>query len=103
MPSVIRGNDNFDSGVVLTPSTTQGDVGTYAMLIRTSGSTTISVGSTYAGSGLAYSGFRVGYNQWHEAYSPGSIGATVSGTWRAMGQTNNNSGIHPVNIFVRIS
>ena len=84
-------------------STTAGDVGTYAMLMRTSGGSTISAGSTYAGSGLRYSGVRVGYNAYHEAYSPGSIGSTVSGTWRAMGKTWNNSGIHPLNIFVRIS
>jgi len=101
MASVIRGDDNFDSSST-GPSTTAGAVGTYAMLVRTTAST-ISAGSTYAGSGLKYSGFRVGYGAWYEAYGPGTVGSTVSGTWRAMGTTNNNSGVHPVNTFVRIS
>ena len=84
-------------------STTAGAVGTYAMLIRATSSSTIVEGSTYAGSDLRFSGFRAGYNAFYEAYSPGGVGGTPSGTWRAMGRTNNNSGINPVNIFVRIS
>ena len=84
-------------------STTTGAVGTYAMLVRATGSSTIVEGSTYAGSGLRFSGFRVGLNAFYSAYSPGGVGGTPSGTWRAMGRTNNNSSINPVNIFVRIS
>ena len=84
-------------------STTTGAVGTYAMLVRATTSSTIVEGTTYAGSDLRFSGFRVGLGAFYEAYGPGGVGGTPSGTWRAMGRTNNNSGINPVNIFVRIS
>ena len=97
---------NFNAlnvGGVAVGATTAGAVGTYTWLIRTTGGSTISAGTTYAGSGLRYSGVRVGYNQWYEAYSPGTVGNLVGGTWRAMGTTNNNSGIYPTNLFVRIS
>tara|TARA_R110000764_G_scaffold128466_1_gene216253 strand:- start:691 stop:1356 length:666 start_codon:yes stop_codon:yes gene_type:complete len=95
--SVIANTVNY------TQPTTAGAVGTYAMLVRATSSSTIEEGSTYAGSDLRFSGFRVGFNAFYEAYSPGGVGGTPSGTWRAMGRTNTNSGINPVNIFVRIS
>ena len=83
--------------------TSLGAVGTYALLVRSTGGSTISAGTTYAGSGLRYSGFRVGIGSFQEAFAAGNTGGTPSGTWRAMGTSNNNSGINPVNIFLRIS
>ena len=101
----VRAGTFYGSGAGLTNvgSTSAGAVGTYAFLIRKTSGSSLAAGSTYAGSGLAYSGVRVGLNAWHEVYSPGSVGSTRGGTWRCMGTTNNNSGIYPVNIFVRIS
>ena len=83
--------------------TSLGAVGTYALLVRSTGGSTISAGTTYAGSGLRYSGFRVGIGSFQEAFAAGNTGGTPSGTWRAMGTSNNNSGINPANIFLRIS
>jgi hypothetical protein len=83
--------------------TSLGAVGTYALLVRSTGGSTISAGTTYAGSELRYSGFRVGIGSFQEAFSAGNTGGTPSGTWRAMGTSNNNSGINPANIFLRIS
>ena len=83
--------------------TSLGAVGTYALLVRSTGGSTISAGTTYAGSGLRYSGFRVGIGSFQESFAAGNTGGTPSGTWRAMGTSNNNSGINPANIFLRIS
>lgn len=85
------------------PSTTLGEVGTYAFLSRTSSGQTdyINVGSTYAGSSLTYAGVnRSGGN--NIGISPSG---TPSGTWRAMGNagayfTGTNT---RVTLFVRIS
>ena len=85
------------------PSTTLGDVGTYAFLMRTATGVNdyISVGSTYSGSSLTYAGV---------SRSAGnaiiiSPSGTPSGTWRAMG--NVGSGFSGFNqratSFVRIS
>ena len=85
------------------PSTTLGDVGTYAFLMRTATGVNdyISVGSTYSGSSLTYAGV---------SRSAGnaiiiSPSGTPSGTWRAMG--NVGSGFTGFNqratSFVRIS
>jgi len=71
MASVIRGNDNFDSGVV--GSTTTGAVGTYALLRGLSGAAT-NAGSTSAGSGLYYTDTSRSYN-----------GSPSAGTWKCMG------------------
>jgi hypothetical protein len=83
--------------------TSLGAVGTYALLVRSNSGSSISAGTTYAGSGLRYSGFRVGIGSFQEAFAAGNTGGTPSGTWRAMGTSNNNSGINPANIFLRIS
>lgn len=95
-----------DSGFITsqyTPPTSLGAVGTYALLVRSTGGSTISAGTTYAGSGLRYTGFRVGIGAFYEAFCAGADGGTPSGTWRAMGTSNNNSAINPANIFLRIS
>jgi hypothetical protein len=83
--------------------TSLGAVGTYALLVRDTGGSTISEGTTYAGSGLRYTGFRVGIGAFYEAFCAGATGGTPSGTWRAMGTSNNNSAINPANLFLRIS
>ena len=65
-------------------------MGTYALLGNASTALAFSAGTTYAGSGLAYAGFAKGNAGFASAgpaeldYSAGA-GATVSGTWRAMG------------------
>jgi len=83
--------------------TSLGAVGTYALLARPTNGSTISEGTTYAGSGLRYTGFRIANGGFAEAYSAGATGGTPSGTWRAMGTSNNNSSIWAANIFLRIS
>jgi len=95
-----------DSGYITsqyTQPTSLGAVGTYAFLVRSTGASTISEGTTYAGSGLRYTGLRVGEGAFYEAFCAGNFGGTPSGTWRAMGTSNNNSAINPANIFLRIS
>jgi len=83
--------------------TSLGAVGTYALLVRPTSGSTISEGTTYAGSGLRYTGFRIASGGFAEAFSAGAVGGTPSGTWRAMGTSNNNSSIWSANIFLRIS
>jgi len=83
--------------------TSTGAVGTYALLVRKNSGSTLAAGATHAGSTLGYSGYRIGLNAYYEAYSPGGVGTSPAGTWRCMGTTNNNSGIYPANVFVRIS
>jgi len=92
-----------DSGFITSLPTSLGAVGTYALLVRSTGGSTITEGTTYAGSGLRYTGLRVGEGAFYEAFCAGNFGGTPSGTWRAMGTSNNNSGINPANIFLRIS
>lgn len=79
------------------PSTTVGDVGTYATLRHTSVSTSLNPGDTISGGTMRYSG----------AYGPyGSAGNTApSGTWRCMGYLRTNSGYSTgyTTTFVRIS
>ena len=101
MPSVIRGNDNFDSATVGSP--TAGAVGTYAFLRTASGSTAgVTAGSTYSGSALRYyASVDSGFNTNLYIYNTGS---TPSGTWRAMGTGSDSRYNHTVStVFVRIS
>ena len=115
MASVIRGDDNFDSGSA--GSTDAGAVGTY-MWARRSGSTTaqsaFAFGSTYAGSTLYPAGFASltaasSSGSWYYSSSVGiGVGPTAtaarSGTWRCMGQTPTPTFDEmPVTLFVRIS
>jgi len=100
MPSVIRGDDNFDSGVEFTPSTTQDDVGTYAFLVK-NGSGSINWGTTYAGSTLVAGSVDAPNGYIYNTLVYGNSGLVRSGTWRCMGQstTLNTTGT----VFVRIS
>ena len=80
MASIIRGNDNFDSGVV--GSTTYGAVGTYGLFFyqtlgQNAPATTVSGSSLYPANTYDYSGHRPTY----------SGSGHPSGTWRLMGQT----------------
>ena len=87
MPSVIRGDDNFDSANG-GPNATTGAVGTYAWLWRDD--TSFNAGDTYAGSGLYYAvqsddnATAVAANTYRGNGLVRS-GTTASGTWRAMG------------------
>ena len=100
MPSVIRGNDNFDSATV--GSTTLGAVGTYGFVWVTSGN--YSAGTTFASSSLQWSNTGDGAEN-------GSSGVTVpAGTWRVMGSVgkykggnNTNTGGYRTTLAVRIS
>jgi hypothetical protein len=109
MVSVIRGDDNFDSGTV--GSTTYGDVGTYVIANRGSNTATIpTAGATYAGSGLYATGFQsFVYAQGGNANAAAAglnTSAIGAGTWRAMGRVP-NTGVqtyfYPATLFVRIS
>lgn len=99
MPSVIRGNDNFDSANG-GPNADIGAVGTYAWL----GSPTagvLSEGSTYAGSGLRYAG-SASTNTYNDNTAMHIGGSAPAGTWRCMG----NGGIssrYNATLFLRIS
>jgi len=108
LPAAVTDNNQLTNGAgyitsQYTQPTSVGAVGTYALLVRSTSGSTISEGTTYSGSGLRYTGFRVGIGQFYEAFCAGNTGGTPSGTWRAMGASNNNSGINPANIFLRIS
>ena len=106
MVSVIRGNDNFDSANT-GPSTTVGDVGTYAMLVLSTTNADITTGTTYAGSGLLYSGFLNYPSSTGNGYYSNRAGSPA-GTWQAMGYNNGNpagstGGFYQGTIFLRIS
>ena len=87
-------------------STDYGAVGTYALLYKTGGG--ITEGSTHAGSGLVPFGFMKPAVT-VDGLDPIEItrgGTAVSGTWRAMGRANWNSGYtayYRATLYVRIS
>ena len=82
-------------------SDTLGAVGSTAWMKGTSTSYKFYQGSTYSGSTLRYAGF---FNSsGGTTYSVDSLqGGTSSGTWRAMGQSTQNSRYNQT-LFVRIS
>lgn len=89
MASVIRGDDNFDSGNVV-PSTTYDAVGTYVMAYNIG---PINPGSTIAGSSLNPT--NAGKQLWS---------TTLSGTWRCMGYNRGAATTgSQVTTYVRIS
>lgn len=98
MASVIRGDDNFDSGGDFGPSTNYGDVGTYVFGFLNSSSDLSTTGPTHtqtvSGSNLISA----------NAAATTSAGAALSGTWRLMGALFygvNNA--YRTSLFVRIS
>ena len=78
-----------------------GAVGTYAYLMRDTLSSGITAGNTYAGSGLEYYGFRT--NGVVGDSEGGNRGGAPSGTWRAMGYCDSETGRYPSTVFLRIS
>ena len=84
----------------LGPSTTHGDVGTYAFLVR-EGSGTIDWGSTYAGSSLEPGSVDAPNGYIYNTLVYGLSNIFQAGTWRCMGQStdHNTKG----SVFVRIS
>lgn len=89
------------------PSTTYGDVGTYAYGYRNT-QAAITPGSTYAGSGIypamEFCSYSIPANSFQTsgAYY-GTRGSTAfSGTWRAMGGASYASG-YPTLLWLRIS
>jgi len=83
---------NTTNVLAATAGASVGAVGTYAFLIRTSGSGTISPGSTFAGSSLGYQGGPILRNHSGNIYrfsgtaAPNiGTGGSPSGTWRCMG------------------
>jgi hypothetical protein len=114
MPSVIRGDDNFDSGteqvttssvLSATAGASVGAVGTYAYL-RRSGATTADLieGSTYAGSTLRYNGYYSATALGNTVQYASVNGGTPAGTWRAMGRAEHPSAsVMTQTLFLRIS
>lgn len=90
MPSVIRGNDNFDSAN-FGPNATTGAVGTYGFF-TCSASGTLSAGSTVSGSTLTYA-----------SVSGGGVNSsgTPSGTWKLMGYRGASTTV--TSVYFRIS
>jgi hypothetical protein len=79
-------------------------VGTYALLISNSLSTTISRGSTYSGSSFSFFGMWAGGGLGGQALISGISGGTPSGTWRAMCELGNSTGAYYASgLFLRIS
>ena len=98
MASVIRGNDNFDSGSV--GSTTAGAVGTYALASWPSPGSAKTAGDTVAGSTLRLAAYSYTSNN-NTAY--GGVTTTgLSGTWQLMGGWTGNSS-NQASVFIRIS
>ena len=90
MPSVIRGDDNFDSGNVYEQPVTAGAIGTYAFLRNTGAA---AVGQTYSGSVL----------YWTNAYGDAQ-GLVGSGTWRCMGASGFTTAAEQLaTLYLRIS
>jgi len=87
--------------VPYTQPTTEGAVGTYALLGRNSDSGSIVAGSTYSGSVLRYAAL-VSTNQYNNDTAVNVEGSYVSGTWRAMGTTNITRPTKAT-VFLRIS
>lgn len=91
--STAGGAPTTDQVLSATAAASAGAVGTYAIMIRSSGEGTISTGATFAGSSLRYSGAGTysydakGMNFRNAAQGGGgaSVGSTSTGTWRCMG------------------
>lgn len=90
MPSVIRGDDNFDSANTYTQPMGAGEVGTYMYGVTTSAVTSAAFGSTRAGSAIRATTISQYRGSAYLVYS--TIGTTLSGTWRLMGETTTYSG-----------
>lgn len=93
-----------DQVLAATSGASVGAVGTYAWLAQSAGTTTaITAGTTYAGSGLRYFGHRSSSLADETAIAAAGVGATPSGTWRAMGSAPSTLSILRHTLFLRIS
>lgn len=104
MPSVIRGDDNFDSANA--GGTTAGDVGTYAFLRQFGNNKAqVTFGGTLAGSSLYPTSMNNSTSGGPYWGITGSLGTAVSGTWQCMGfyDPTTSANDNPVTLFVRIS
>lgn len=90
---------NISTSAVLsaTAGASVGAVGTFAFLAFSTQGADASPGSTYAGSGLVYAGLA------NQASYLSSSTTSPSGTWRAMGHVQANSGNLGGTLFLRIS
>jgi len=93
--TLLRGDGTWTAISGIAPSTTLGDVGTYAILGDLSYPSSTSPGGTRAGSALRYIGFLSG-GVWSgvaptNGYFYGSTQAAPSGTWQAMGRSSTAS------------
>lgn len=64
---------------------TAGGVGTYVFAVRSTGTGDVAFGSTLAGSSLTPTSAIYGWNSMSSAVGSFTVGAALSGTWRAMG------------------
>lgn len=79
-----------------------GDIGSLALLRRTTQGTEIVFGTTYGAGGLRTAGFSVADTS--DNFAEGSSGSsTVNGNWRALGSSPAKAGKYPATLFVRIS
>lgn len=107
MASVIRGNDNFDSGSV-GPSTTQGAVGTYTIAASSvSNSSSTASGGTVAGSTFLTNNYASNHKRPLRADygSAESQSFSQSGTWRNMAGITSGAmfNVYAPTLWVRIS
>lgn len=90
-------------GASVGPSTTAGDVGTYAFLMYTGGST-LDPGQSVSGSSLRYGSVSSNNLLNTSGYSVTNTGSTTpSGTWRCMGEKPSGYYTYPATLYVRIS
>lgn len=96
---------NTSSVLTATAGSSVGAVGTYAFLIQTTMNTTIiTAGTTYAGSTLRYSGIdAIGASIQATTGTDQTSGATVSGTWLAMGTMGATNNAGRATLFLRIA
>jgi hypothetical protein len=87
----LSGGAITSSGTLTIAAPTEGSIGSYAMLGRTTGTGTLNIGSTLAGSSLRPAGFvMTGQSSWNATAFQATVYATgqnttMAGTWRTMG------------------
>jgi hypothetical protein len=102
-----------------TAAATAGAVGTYALMIRGTGTGSITTGTTFAGSSLRYCGTGtwsrdskgIIFGNAPNAYQAITVGAASTGTWRCMGYAAFNTWTYndasnngqQASLFLRIS
>lgn len=110
IPTSAAVKDYVDNAAPSAPSTAQvlsatagltaGDVGTYAILARTTLNTAITFNSTISGASLRYAGFNDNLSS-TDTRGSNLTGANPSGTWRALGHCDAAPGYASATLFVR--